>query len=218
MINHLASQLALRAKLLTLADVATTGSTTLEATSTGYARASGSFLTDGFAPGMEVTPTGFTQTDTGVITGVTATTMAINGGRDVESSGAGRTLAVDLPSNRAWENVQFTPTMDEPWVREQYLPGPMNRITLGSLGELEVLPQYIVQVYVPEGYDITAAATYSDALLTLFAPDTSVTVSGATLRVRGDLAPFRGQALQSAPGYVVVPVTVPLRLRTANSI
>jgi hypothetical protein len=50
--------LALRGRVLTLS-VATTGTTSLAATATGYTRAAGSFVTDGFKPGMEVLAAGF---------------------------------------------------------------------------------------------------------------------------------------------------------------
>ena len=218
MINHYLIQKALRAKLLTLADVATTGSTTLEATATGYARAAGSFLTDGFTNGMEVTPTGFTQTDVGTIITVTALAMAINGGRTVEAAGGGRTLAVALPSDRAWENVPFDPTGGRPYVEENYLPGPMDKVTLGPLGILEADPTYVVKIYVPDGFGIGAARSYTDALFTLFAPTTSITVAGATVTVRTQPSPFAGQLLQTESGFAVTPFTVPLRVRTANAI
>jgi hypothetical protein len=214
-VNHRVSRLALRTRLLTLS-VCTTGSTTLEATATGYTRASGSFLTDGFAPGMEVTPSGFTQTATGVILAVTALTMTISGGRTVQASGSGRSLAVGLPASRAWENVEFSPTNGVPYVVETYLPGPGRKITLGAFGEIESLPQYVVQVHVPANKGAGAADGYADALLEHFAPETSISISNATLRVRGDVAPFSGQLLQSSPGFAAVPVNIPLRLRAAN--
>lgn len=217
MISHRAARLALRGKLLTLA-VCTTGSTTLEATATGYARAAGSFLTDGFAVGAEVAPTGFTQTATGVITALTALTMTISGGRTVQAAGAARTLSVGLPAMRAWENVAFTPTAGAPYVTEQYVPGPGKKISLGPLGELEYLPLFAPHVHVPSGVGPEAGDAYADALLTLFAPETSITLANSTLRVRGDVAPYSGQLLQSAPGFATIPVNVPLRLRTANAI
>jgi hypothetical protein len=213
-LEHRDVRAALRAKLLTL-QVCTTGSTTLAATATGYTRASGSFLTDGFAPGMEVTPDGFTQTATAVIKAVTALTIAVVGSRTVEASASGRTLTVGLPASRAWENVEYTPTTGVPYVVEEYIPGPMRQVTLGSQGEMEVLPIYAPKVYVPSGLGSGAADAYADALLLWFAPMVSVTIPNGTLRVRSDVAPYRGQLLQNSPGFAVVPVTIPLRLRTA---
>jgi hypothetical protein len=219
MISHDEAVLALRTKLLTLS-VATTGSTALSATATGYARAAGSFITDGFRVGMELTGTSFTNPANNTaktITAVTATTITASG-TAVEAEGT-RTLTVGVPSGRAWENKEYEPTEGKPWLEEQYLPGPMRRETLGSTAQLEALPQYLPRIYVPAGSGSAAAFKYSDALLTLFAPSTQLTLaSGDTMRVRGDVAPFAGQLFQVAPGFAVVPITVPLRLRTTNSI
>ena len=216
MIDHHAAQKALRVKLLTL-EVATTGSVQISATSTGYERATGSFLTDGFMPGMEVSGTGFGVTANNAaktISSVTALTITCPN-TSVEAVGA-RTLTVGLPATRAWENINIEPTRGSTWVEEEYIPGPMTKATLGPLGQLEALPLYVIKVYVPSGVGVDAARAYSDALLTLFAPSTSIT-TGAT--VRGDVAPFVGQLFQDVPpGFAVVPVSVPVRLRTANSI
>lgn len=224
MIDHYAAQKALRVKLLTL-EVATTGSIQISATATGYERASGSFLTDGFIPGMEVSGTGFGESANNTaktLKSVTALTM-ICPNTSVEAVGA-RTLAVELPNIRIWENAIPLNASGEatdvvrgsPYAEEEYVPGPMIKATLGPFGQLEALPLYVIKIYVPSGSGVGAARAYSDALLTLFAPSTSIT-TGAT--VRGDVAPFVGQLFQDVPpGFAVVPVSVPVRLRTANSI
>ena len=220
MISHTQCQLALRAKLLTLS-VCTTGSATLAASALGYTRASGSFVADGFAPGMEVTPTGFTQTATGVVTAVTAGLLTIAGGRTVQTAGAGRTVAVGLPALRVEENRdpgQGQPVTGVPYVLEQYIPGPMSRYTSGPLGRLNAEPQYAVHVYIKSNTGFLAAAKYADALLTLFAPGVTVTLTnGDVVRVRGDVGPFRGQLMQDT-GWCVVPVTIPLRIDTTNAV
>jgi len=218
MINHWLVQKALRTKLLAL-EVCTTGSVQISATATGYARASGSFITDGFLPGMEVAGAGFSESANNTaktITGVSALTITCPG-CTVEAAGA-RTLTVGLPADRAWENVKLKPTQGDPYVEETYLPGPMEVITLGATAEMEILPNYVLRVFVPEGYDAGAARAYADALLEHFAPRTPITVTDASVSVRTDVAPFEGQLLQTDTGHAVVPVTVPLRIRTANSI
>ncbi len=218
MIDHYLIQKALRAKLLTL-EVCTTGSTSISATSTGYARASGSFLTDGFALGMEVTGTGFSEAANNAaktLTGVTATALTCSG--CTTEGAATRTVACALPADRAWENVQYEPTTGKPFVEENYLPGPMEQVTLGTTGQLECDPLYVVKVYTPSGKGIGAPRSYVDALLTLFAPRTSLTVSGHTVAVRTQPSPFAGQLLQTESGFAVIPVSVPLRVRTANAI
>lgn len=212
-----AVRLALRTRLAQLL-VVTTGSVTLEATATGYRRAVGSFLVDGFARGMEVQPASFSQTPPGVITAVTATDLTIMGGRTIEAAAAGRTLSVGLPAQRAWENVAFTPTTGVPYVTEDFVPGPGKKINIGRPAEMEYLPMYAPKVYVPSGAGVGAGDAYADALLALFPPSDEIALTGATLHVRGDAAPYSGQLLAAGPGFAVVPITVPLLLRTVNAI
>lgn len=219
MIDHEGIQLALRARLLTLT-VADTGSMSLGATTTAYTRATGSFLTDGFRVGMEVDATGFVAANNGlaVITQLTATVMTVDKTLTTQAASAGRQLVAGLPSRQAWENLAFPPDTGKPYVEEQYVPGPMGQETVGPLGQLEVFPLYNVQVHVPENVGIGAAARYADTLIDLFTPRTAMAVGSDTLRVRTDTGPFRGQLRRFVPGFAVVPVTVPLRLRTPNSI
>lgn len=218
MIDHTVLQLALRTQALTLS-VATTGSMTLSATSTGYARTTGSFITDGFKVGMEVSGTSFTNSennDDKVITAVTA--LALTAAGTVTESAATRTLTVGLPAQRLWEGAPLTPVAGRPYVVEQYIPGQMRQLTLGTLGELEVTPMYVLQFYGPANTGLGGVGDYADAILTLFAPGTSMTVGSDTLRVRRDVAPYRGQMVHAEPGWVVVPVNLPCRLRTANTV
>ena len=220
MIDHTANQLALRTQLLLLAGP-TTGSATLSATATGYARASGSFVTDGFRAGMEVTPTGFTQTTVCTITAVTALTMTVKDGRTVQSSGAARTLAVGLPATRAWENAALVgasaPVVGVPYVAEEYLPGGMRKVTTGSFGELEAEPMYVVRFHGVPDTGFSALGMYRDAVLDLFPPTLPLTVGSDFLRVRHDVAPSASQIRRTDDGRAVVTVSIPLSIRTANS-
>jgi hypothetical protein len=75
------------------ASPATTGTTTIDATATGFERGSGSFLTDGFAVGQTVVSSGFSGSGyngKSVITAVDALTMTTtpySGSHGVESGG-----------------------------------------------------------------------------------------------------------------------------------
>jgi hypothetical protein len=210
-------QLALRAKALTLS-VATTGAMSLSATSTGYARTTGSFVNDGFAVGMEVAPAGFATNTPRVITAVSVLALTVSGAVTPEVAAGGRSLTVGLPSNRAWENVAFQPTAGVPWVREEFIPGPTSQETMGPFGELEATPMYSLYVSVAAETGLTGKR-YVDALRVLFAPRTQIPLStGDTMRVRADTGPYAGQLQQSQPGFAVQPFTIPLRVRSANVI
>lgn len=215
--DHLAIKLALRARLLALS-VATTGSTTLSATATGYTRAAGSFVTDGFLVGQEVTPAGFTETAPGLVTSVSALSLGILGGRSAESNVTG-SLSVGLPALRAYEAQDFTPTPGRWYLTEQYLPGSVARETMGSRGQIEAQPLYIVTLYAVAGYGEAAAYAVADAALALYPPDDTLTLTtGDVVRIRSSPAPYRGQLLPVKPGWGAVTITVPLKIRTANSL
>ena len=167
---------------------------------------------------MEVTPTGFTATDPVTITSVAALTLTVHGSLTAESSASGRTLSVGLPAQRSWENVKFTPDAMVPYIRESYMPGPMRKFGVGAFGQLEIDPMYVIHVFVPSGFDVSAGNIYADGLLALFAPATSLTLANAAFWVRTDVAPYRGQALQLSTGFSAIPVNIPCRIHTANSI
>lgn len=220
MIDHQALQLAVRTKLATLA-VCTTGSTTLGVSANTYTRATGSFLTDGFKPGMEVTPTGFTGTGNNtvaVVTTVAALAVGTNRTLVTESEASGKTLACGQPAGFAAENVPYDPTAGYPWLEEQFLSGPVQAITVGEYAWLEHDPLYVLQIHVPEGVGVGAANAYADKIITLFAPRTALTLStGDIARVRTRPGPFRSQLRNFRTGYATISVSVPLRIHTANS-
>jgi hypothetical protein len=167
---------------------------------------------------MEITPAGFVSNQVDTITAVTATTITVNASRVAESAQSGRSLSVLLPAARAWENIKLVPETGEPYVGEDYVPGPTEQITVGSLGEMECLPLYVARVYVRTNIGRAAVTKYADAILNHFAPRYALTLTDGTLTVRTNPGPFAGQLIPTEAGWAVVPVTIPLRYRVANSI
>ena len=220
MVDHRAIELACRARLQTLL-VCTTGSATLAGTATGYARTTGSFVTDGFEQGMELAASGFSlpaNNGPRTVTGVTDLALSC-AGCAAEAAGAGRTLTVGLPARAGWENVDFAPAAGRPSCEEHYLPGPAAVSTIGPNGRIVSLPEYVINLYATDNQGIGALAAYATAILTLFPPELVIGLAnGDLLRVRGDQAPFRGQLLPDQPGWAVLPVTIPLRCYSLNSI
>jgi hypothetical protein len=217
MIDEVEMQLALRSKAMTLT-VATTGTTSLAATASGYTRTTGSFMDDKFATGMEVTPAGFSSNTPRVITAVSALAITVSGTVPVQAAAGGRSLTVGLPSSRAWENVAFQPTAGVPWVREEFLPGPTGQATVGPFGRLDAFPMYALHIHVKDETGLTVKR-YVNALRVLFAPRTKIPLpTSGTLAVRSDTGPYAGQLQQSQPGFVVQPFTIPLRLLDSSNI
>jgi len=227
MVDHRAILASMRARLATLA-VCTTGATDLSASATGYARAAGSFLTDGFAPGMEILASGFTaaaNNGRSVITAVAALALTVRktGGTSAEAAAAGRTLAVGLPAAWGGENTDLVGLSGVPYVEEEYLPGPAEVETLGPLGRMLAAPTYDLTIGFANGGTVQSTGTdalyrYAAAILALFPPELILTLStGEFLHVRADEAPFQEQLERDERGSSVV-VSIPLRLYTYNSI
>ena len=236
MISNSAVLLALRNRALSLV-VATTGGVSLSATATGYARAAGSFVTDGFKVGQEILSSGFTTTannGNGVITSVTALAMTVNAYTVaitssgyvvtprtlvVEATAAARTIAVGFPAMLANTNADFLPVTGVPYGEEDYVPGPAAQVTLGPLGTVELFPLYTLNIYGPSNTGISGILSVVDALLLSFAPRTGITLaSGDVVRIRESPAPYAGALVQASPGWAFCPVTIPCWIRTANAI
>lgn len=220
MIDFHALQLALRAHARNLS-VASCSGVNLSASGSTFTRASGSFITDGFYPGMEVTSAGFTGSGNNndyIVTEVSALTLTIDGTLTTESAASGKTLTVGLPSNQAWENKEFEPTSGEPWVEEQLVPGPTAQIGVGNGGTLLTRLLYVLHVHAIENEGIGAPVRYADALCEHFAPRTEITFGSSTAKVRTDTGPYRGQMLRRKAGFVTVPVTFPLEVYSQNVI
>lgn len=231
MINHLQILYAIRTKLLTLS-VCTTGSVQISATQSGglsgYARASGSFLTDGFAIGQEITASGFgTAANSGlsVITDISPDGLSLKVSKTpatiVEAAGA-RTLAVVLPSTRVWTQKPLAPSAilpGVPFLEEGYVRGSAKLQTVGPSGRIFALPLYLVRFYAADNVGLEALSKYADAVLSLFAPKTAFALTnGDTVRVRGDLAPYAEEIFPDQPGWSVLPVHVPLFVETTNAL
>jgi len=221
MIDHQALQLALRARLDTLS-VVTTGSVSLSVAGGKYKRAAGSFLTDGFKRGMEVTVAGFgtaANNGTSVVEAVTATRLDVTRTLVTEAEGSGRSVAVGKPTGFAVEGIAFQPTQGWPWIEEQFPSGPTRQVTMGQFGWLEWDPIYVLQIHTPWGIGVGASNAYADSVIGLFAPRAEISLGGGGVaRVRTTPGPFRSELRQFKAGYGTVSVTVPLRIHTANSI
>lgn len=220
MLDHADVQLKLRALLATMV-AATTGLTSLTATSTGYTRQTGSFLADGFAVGMEVTPTNMATTTPSTLLSVSALSMTANKAITAQASGASRMLEARLPSDVQYGNLRSAHINGQPYFEEEYDYGPTVMPVTGPFGTLIAEPIYILRVFVVSGVDVIAHSRYANALLSLFPPTKTLALaSGDTLRVRSDPAPFANgiNIREDVPSWSVLPITIPLRAYTRNLI
>lgn len=208
----------LRTRARTLV-AATTGSASLGAAGAMYTRAAGSFIADGFAPGMELTTvTGFTDTARSVITAVAAGTMTVSRTLATETASLGRTLIAGLPSRRHWEGRDFIATAGAPFMEESFPKGPMEQRTTGPTATVEGLPVYVLKIAVPKNNGTAALDAYATAALGLFEPNTSMVLgNGDTIWVKGKPGPFASECFPYEPSWEMVAVSIPLRLLTRNA-
>jgi hypothetical protein len=213
--------LALRARVLAAVS-ATTGSTTLSATTSGYARSSGSFVTDGFKLGMEVLGAGFSNSANnayGVISSVSALALGISGGRLTESSASGKTVSAGLPFGKAWEGVEFTPTSGRPYIEESFVPASSRVWTFpADGGHVRETGLYVIRWYGISGTGPSVRAAV-DALKVQLSPGTGLTLSdGSTVRVRADTGPYTGELRRIEGGWSVLTLTVPWMSEATNAV
>lgn len=232
MINDDDIQLAVRARLVTLA-VANTGALSLSSSAAGGEDGASAFIgpAGGFASlrvGMEVIASGFpagvlTANGAATITHLTSTVATVNRALPDVVAAGGRALAVGLPSMVSWENVPFDRQEGRPYADESYLPGPAPiQRSGGQFGTLEAEPQYLLTLYIPRGTGISADSKYTNALRRLFPPGLRIMLPDPQdqLNVRRDLSPNRDQRkfFDLVPGFVAVQFSIPMRLYTPNSI
>lgn len=226
----------LRNRMRTLA-VCTTGAIDLSATATGYARAAGSFLTDGFRDGMELLAAGFPITGNNgyrVIESVSALNLITKSDSarypsegtglipqpTAEAAGAGRTLSVGLPQGQALDNKTFSPKSGRPYIEEDFVPGGHALVGYPSQGSRnEENGAYVIKYYGLEGKGEGGIRRPVDALKRLFAPGTVLALGdGSVIRMSRDIAVVSGQILPQGNGWAVCVVTVPWRADTTNVI
>jgi len=207
MISNSAAHIALRNRARSLV-VATTGSMSLAQTTTGFSRASGSFVTDGFVAGMELVPAGFSTIVVGIITDVQALTMAVTGTRAAIAAAGSRSLTVGLPTLRAFENQIFTPDPLRPYVVEEYSPSTSEMVGYPDAGStIKETGDYFLTWHgltaagaITGGFGAAALRQCVDALKLLFAPGTILVAGAHTVRVRRNPAPQTGQIIPLATG------------------
>ncbi len=223
MLDMVLAREAFRARVLNLV-VASTGSQTLSATTAGFARASGSFITDGFAAGMEITASGFNAGNNAshMIQTVTTGLLTLVGGATVQSATAGRTITAGIPEIRQWENTQTPVTSavaTRPFIRDEWIPATFNLISVPIQGgHVEESGLYVITWFGLANNGILALRRSIEALKAKFTPGTKVSVGGLFLRVPASPGPVAGQIIPTENGYATVQLTIPWRCASVNAV
>ncbi len=215
--DHVAGREAFRQRVLSLV-VVTTGSADLGANAAGYTRAAGSFITDGFAAGMEAVGTGFPGTAgaAAMVETVSALAMTITGGRTVTASAAGRTLSVGLPQDRRWQGTQ-TPVTTSPATRPAFLDQWVPGVTADD-GAIVDTGFYVLTWNGLSNKGIVATFRQMQALRDLFPPGYAVFIGSYQLRVTGNPGPAFSAPVTTANGYDSITLRIPWRIITTSNL
>lgn len=221
MLDHLAAKEAFRARAAGVV-VATTGIVNdLYADATGFKRSTGSFITDGFADGMEVHGIGFNATNNAplMIRGQVLTGVLPVAGLVAQSAAAGRTLLVGIPSDRRWENTQpiNAPAPGvRPYITDQWGASTIDfRASPVASGYIEEEGTYYLTWFGLGNIGIPALYREIVALKKLFMPGTKVAVGSDFMRV-GARGPRTGQLTPLENGMSYIQLAIPWRCASVN--
>lgn len=229
MIDQTAATLALRNRALAVS-VATTGVASIAASSTGYARTTGSFVTDGFVVGLEILASGFALSANNgykIITQVSALSMKVSSLTTMatEAAGGNETLAASLPEGRAFDNIAFEPVSGRPYLEEDFIPATTALRGQKNGGLVIETGLYVLKLYGLADTGVSAIRKTMDALKALFAPATTITAGSHTLHVGGNpnggaeqLGAYAGQILPQGDGRSLCVLTVPWYALSNNTI
>ena len=208
-------------------------------------RKNGSFLTDGFFPGMEVRLSAFrddANNTLATIEEVSTLRMTLGSPYTIDfiiraeaESGWGPKfdddrvfveaarrnncrIRVELPALQRWENTAIVPDPDVPYFEEVWISGPQSQRGAGPGGIALTTPQYGIRFHVQEDVGSAALNRYLAALMDHFPPRLSLAVEGSEhrLRVRSDTGPYPGTRLPTGETSYGTLLTIPLRYYFPN--
>lgn len=145
--------------------------TTVGANGAILTRGAGSFLSDGFVAGEEVTVTGFaTPANNGVavLKSVTATQLTTDKTFTTEAAGAPVTVEVRVPSVRVWENRVVNQVVGRPYVEEKLTTARSERESVGPQSRVRVPGTYELRLCYPPGIGTDAIEVMASGLVNWF--------------------------------------------------
>lgn len=219
MLDPRAAKAAFRARLVgTVA--ASTGLATLSATASGYARPSGSFVTDGFTVGMEITPTGFSNSAVEVVTDVQPLALTVRTSHPAQPAAGTRSLSARMPQRRAFDGQPLEIVPDALAMREEYVPAPSDTITTSPRGGLTTESGfYLVTLFAPQAVGEWVLDALGHALKRRFAGGTVLAAGDVAIRCTQRPGVSLGQILPyETPGVVFRTVRIPWTAQTRAAV
>lgn len=178
---HANLRAAFRERLLTLIDIDHSPGVSVSLASGVFTRASGSWLTAGFAPGMEVQAVGFTGNPFGVVETVSALAMKLGISGSQTVAGGGQFKAA-LPQGRAWEGFDFFPVDGKPYVAESFRANSAMGLCVGNSdgtgGTIEHSLEATASFFYPKNKGTLAIERMAGAMMQLFRRGSSLSYGG----------------------------------------
>lgn len=103
-------------------------------------------------------------------------------------------------SNRAWENVRFSPATNTAWVRMALVPTTSRPAVRGPAPQIRHDGFFLITTHTPEGAGPAAADALADAIRAAFTVDTGLAAGGVNVRFN---YAERGSAVLDPPWYIV---------------
>ncbi len=116
-----------------------------------------------------------------------------------------------LPSV-AWENVAFTPTTGQPYIRPDLLPAQPTQAEIGTNGVNRYTGMYQISIFAPTGTGIAAISTLRDGLCDHFKRGTQLAYGGVTVTCQ---KAYPGPVIQETD-WQHVPISVQFRCDAPN--
>jgi len=193
--------------------VVSSGGVALGVSSVGFTRASGSFVADGWAVGMQFAAVGFpaSVSTAGVVHRVEPTLLHIVGGsRSAAVAASGRTVSAVVPRPILQANEAWSPDAGAPYSEATIVGQPA--VLLGAPADgstREDRGLLVLGVYGPLDVGSKALQDTASAVLDRFPPGASLVAGADTVRVRTDTSGFHSEVQQVDGAHARITVTVP---------
>lgn len=109
-------------------------------------------------------------------------------------------VGVPAATQRAWENVVFTPTTGTTWIRTSIVPFQSRPAVRGPTPQIKHGGILTIDIFTPEGNGSAEAEALADAVRSRYNVDSKLTSGSATVRFWYS---ERGQGLADSPWYHV---------------
>lgn len=200
---------------LRLADAGTRSDVSAEAT--GYRRADGSFVADGFFAGDTILAAGFSEAGNdgaAILRAVSDTELTVERALTPEAAGSPVSIVATLPAARKFDGQPFVRPADAPWLRVALRPVAGTVAAFGAGGVLRHRGTLLVDLFEPvaNGFGLARLERLAAGLRGHFQAGGAIPRDGLAVRILG----MRRGAVQEARDFVSLPLSIEWFCDAAN--